>query len=118
MADFCRGWLGVVLVLIAVAAASACDAIIVGRLASVDGSVLLGHNEENALDRVLDDVPADRPSDVLSWDSLLRAKTAGCRWYDFGTSSVNGVVNQGLWRFKRKFGAVDFPRTRWRWEAE
>ena len=34
--------------------AIACDGIVVGRLASVDGSVLLGHNEENALDRVLE----------------------------------------------------------------
>lgn len=32
----------------------ACDAIIVGRAASADGSVLVGHNEENALDRVLE----------------------------------------------------------------
>lgn len=32
----------------------ACDAIIVGRNASIDGSVLVGHNEENALDRVLE----------------------------------------------------------------
>lgn len=49
-----RGLLGAVLVLVAVAAASACDGIVVGRLASADGSVLLGHNEENALDRVLE----------------------------------------------------------------
>ncbi|MFA5193995.1 MAG: C69 family dipeptidase [Verrucomicrobiia bacterium] len=32
----------------------ACDAIIVGRAASADGSVIVGHNEENALDRVLE----------------------------------------------------------------
>lgn len=37
-----------------VSSAVACDGIIVGRLASVDGSVLLGHNEENALDRVIE----------------------------------------------------------------
>ncbi len=34
--------------------ARACDGIIVGRAASADGAVLLGHNEENALDRVLE----------------------------------------------------------------
>lgn len=32
----------------------ACDAIVVGKAASADGSVLVGHNEENALDRVLE----------------------------------------------------------------
>lgn len=32
----------------------ACDGIIVGKGASADGSVLVGHNEENALDRVLE----------------------------------------------------------------
>ena len=45
---------GVVLILAVVTSATACDGIVVGRLASVDGSVLLGHNEENALDRVLE----------------------------------------------------------------
>src|SRR5512147_1298692 len=56
--------LGAVLVLVAVAAASACDGIVVGRLASADGSVLLGHNEENALDRVLEfrKIPRLRPA--------------------------------------------------------
>lgn len=33
--------------------ASACFAVVVGRLASKDGSVLLGHNEENDGDRIL-----------------------------------------------------------------
>jgi dipeptidase len=42
------------LLVFSAAAGSACDAIVVGRLASADGSVLLGHNEENALDRVLE----------------------------------------------------------------
>jgi len=62
--DVFRGWLGVALVLVAVAAATACDAIVVGRLASVDGSVLLGHNEENALDRVIEfrKIPRMRPA--------------------------------------------------------
>lgn len=54
MARSCRVLSGVVLILTAAAAAPACDAIVVGRLASIDGSVLLGHNEENALDRVLE----------------------------------------------------------------
>lgn len=43
-----------VLALMTSARAWACDAIVVGRLASADGSVLLGHNEENPLDRVLE----------------------------------------------------------------
>jgi dipeptidase len=54
MAHFCRSLLIVVLILTAVPAGLACDAIVVGRLASADGSVLLGHNEENALDRVIE----------------------------------------------------------------
>ena len=64
MADFWRGWLVVVLILTGVAAGVACDAIVVGRLASVDGSVLLGHNEENGLDRVLEfrKIPRQRPA--------------------------------------------------------
>jgi dipeptidase len=45
---------GVLWLLAMTVAAPACDAIVVGRLASADGSVLLGHNEENALDRVLE----------------------------------------------------------------
>ena len=53
MVGFWRGLLASVLVLATVAAVLACDAVVVGRLASADGSVLLGHNEENALDRVI-----------------------------------------------------------------
>ncbi len=61
---FCKGVLGVVLVSMMAVTASACDGIVVGRLASVDGSVLLGHNEENALDRVIEfrKIPRLRPS--------------------------------------------------------
>ena len=64
MRDCCRVLSGVVLFLAAVTAAPACDAIVVGRLASADGSVLLGHNEENSLDRVLEfrKVPRLRPA--------------------------------------------------------
>ncbi|MCU0872602.1 MAG: hypothetical protein MUE50_09690 [Pirellulaceae bacterium] len=64
MFDFCRGSLVGVLALIAVPAGPACDAVVVGRLASADGSVLLGHNEENALDRVLEfrKIPRQRPA--------------------------------------------------------
>ncbi len=54
MVGFWRGLLGSVLLLAMAAASLACDAVIVGRLASTDGSVLLGHNEENALDRVIE----------------------------------------------------------------
>lgn len=32
----------------------ACDGVVVGKAASADGAVLVGHNEENALDRVLE----------------------------------------------------------------
>lgn len=41
----------------------ACDAVIVGRAASADGAVLVGHNEENALDRVLEfhKIPRQQP---------------------------------------------------------
>jgi dipeptidase len=46
--------LGCVLILVSVGVVQACDGIVVGRLASADGSVLLGHNEENALDRVIE----------------------------------------------------------------
>ncbi len=54
MIRFCRHLLVVVLIFTGAAIAVACDAVVVGRLASNDGSVLLGHNEENALDRVLE----------------------------------------------------------------
>ncbi|NLX98951.1 MAG: hypothetical protein GXY83_22630 [Rhodopirellula sp.] len=54
MNDLWKVLLGSVLILTTGAAASACDAVVVGRLASADGSVLLGHNEENALDRVIE----------------------------------------------------------------
>ncbi len=54
MFDFCKGLLIGVLILATAPAGPACDGIVVGRLASADGSVLLGHNEENALDRVLE----------------------------------------------------------------
>jgi dipeptidase len=64
MIGFCKRSLAVVLILTGVAAGVACDAIIVGRLASIDGSVLLGHNEENGLDRVLEfrKIPRQRPA--------------------------------------------------------
>lgn len=54
MVRLLRGLLAACWLAVAAAAAQACDGIIVGRLASADGSVLLGHNEENALDRVLE----------------------------------------------------------------
>ena len=54
MTDCRRGLLIVAVILAMAPGAMACDGIVVGRLASVDGSVLLGHNEENALDRVLE----------------------------------------------------------------
>jgi dipeptidase len=54
MSGFLRGLLTGILVLATGSAGPACDGIVVGRLASADGSVLLGHNEENALDRVLE----------------------------------------------------------------
>ncbi len=64
MVGFWRGLLGGVLILATVASALACDAVVVGRLASPDGSVLLGHNEENALDRVIEfrKIPRLRPA--------------------------------------------------------
>jgi hypothetical protein len=55
----------------------------------------------------------DRPADLLVWESILWARRQGLSHYDFGTTSVDGVLNEGLWRFKGKFGAVDHPRTRW-----
>lgn len=64
MFDFCRAVLVGMLIFIAASAGPACDGVVVGRLASADGSVLLGHNEENALDRVLEfrKIPRLRPA--------------------------------------------------------
>ena len=64
MVGYWRGFLGSLLILVTVAGALACDAVVVGRLASPDGSVLLGHNEENALDRVIEfrKIPRLRPA--------------------------------------------------------
>jgi dipeptidase len=64
MAELKISLLGLVLFLGAAATALACDAVVVGRQASADGSVLLGHNEENALDRVLEfrKIPRLRPA--------------------------------------------------------
>ena len=39
----------------------------------------------------------------------------GIRVLDLGISSVDGVLNQGLYNFKRRLGAVECPKRKYIW---
>lgn len=54
-------------------------------------------------DRTKQDLKAVLP---LNHFSILKARERGAKWLDFGISTVVGVPNYGLIRFKENFGAV------------
>lgn len=82
------------------------------------GTLAIRANERVALNFYLahdERFQAERPSDLLVWESLKWAQREGFGWYDFGTTTMGGVLNPGLWAFKAKFGARDHPRVTWEW---
>ena len=61
------------------------------------------------------DAPAaERCMNLLSESALLRCRAHGYRFLDYGTSSIDGVVNVGLSGFKEGFGGLPFLRETWR----
>lgn len=82
------------------------------------GTLAVRANERVALNFYLahdENFQAERPGDLLVWESLKWARREGFRHYDFGTSTLGGVMNPGLWAFKAKFGALDHARVTWEW---
>ncbi|MCK4546031.1 MAG: GNAT family N-acetyltransferase [Candidatus Eisenbacteria sp.] len=51
-----------------------------------------------------------RPADAVMAESILAAIRWGAAYYDLGTSSLGGVPNPGLLRFKGKWGSTPFLR--------
>jgi CelD/BcsL family acetyltransferase involved in cellulose biosynthesis len=45
-----------------------------------------------------------RPNDLILWEGIKRARESGCTAFDFGLSDWD---QDGLIRFKRKFGTVE-----------
>jgi len=43
---------------------------------------------------------------LLIQETLLISKNSGCKYFDFGTSSVNMVARENLFHFKESFGAI------------
>jgi len=81
----------------------ACDGVIVGRAVSADGSVLVGHNEENGLDRVLQfhKIPRQqhRPGSVVRLRSGGQIEEAPETWAMLwsenpGLSFSDGYLNE------------------------
>lgn len=59
-----------------------------------------------------------RPADALMAVATRAAIEAGAQYFDLGTSSMGGIPNLGLMRFKEKFGARPFLRQKHRLELE
>ncbi|MGQ0721429.1 MAG: GNAT family N-acetyltransferase [Candidatus Eiseniibacteriota bacterium] len=51
-----------------------------------------------------------RATNLLQLRALEWAAGRGIRLFDFGTSSISGVVNEGLFTFKERHGGVPFQR--------
>jgi hypothetical protein len=54
---------------------------------------------------------------LLIHDALERSQQGGFEWLDLGTSSVNQVGRDNLFRFKEGFGAIGLFRETYEWEA-
>jgi lipid II:glycine glycyltransferase (peptidoglycan interpeptide bridge formation enzyme) len=65
-----------------------------------------------------EDAAGLRPADALMEASLRAAVEWGATYYDLGTSSIGGVPNPGLLRFKGKWGTSPFLRETYRKEIE
>jgi hypothetical protein len=59
---------------------------------------------------------ADWVAHLLMERAVFAAQVHGCAWLDFGTTSINGVMNPGLCQFKEGFGGIPFQRLTWRLE--
>jgi len=58
-----------------------------------------------------DDLHADKQGlSMLVYETLLQAKKEGFKWFDFGTSSVNMVGRENIFKFKESFGATGIFR--------
>jgi hypothetical protein len=57
---------------------------------------------------------AERCMNLLLERALSLCGERGQAWFDFGTSSIGGVLNPGLAEFKEGFGGLPFLRETWR----
>lgn len=57
---------------------------------------------------------AERCMNLLTEHALVRCRAQGYRFLDYGTSSIGGVLNEGLSGFKEGFGGVPHVRETWR----
>jgi len=52
---------------------------------------------------------------LLIYESLLKSKRQGFKYFDFGTSSANMIGRENIFRFKESFGAVGLFRNTYKW---
>ncbi len=57
---------------------------------------------------------AERCMNLLTEHALLRCRAGGFAALDYGTSSIGGVLNEGLSAFKEGFGGAPHVRETWR----
>jgi hypothetical protein len=53
--------------------------------------------------------PAHQSTQALSlllYESIIKSQNAGFKWFDFGTSSINMVARENIFRFKESYGAI------------
>jgi CelD/BcsL family acetyltransferase involved in cellulose biosynthesis len=83
-----------------------------GRDTLIAGSVLLmlGDTTFYAFNGRKREALPMRPNDLLQWQAMHDATSAGCRWYDFGEVPEG---NEGLASFKAKWGTHTRPLVRY-----
>ena len=52
---------------------------------------------------------------LIVYDTILKAKEDGFKYFDFGTSSVNMKGRENIFRFKESFGAIGVFRHTYYW---
>ncbi|MBZ0269183.1 GNAT family N-acetyltransferase, partial [bacterium] len=57
---------------------------------------------------------AERCMNLLMEHALHAGRDWGCAFLDYGTSSIGGVLNEGLAHFKERFGGLPHLRETWR----
>jgi len=66
----------------------------------------------------VDKYKKDNPMMLLISEDMKYAFDHGCRYYNFGTSSVELCMRENIWAFKKQFGSIGLLRRRFLWVDE